>query len=76
MINSEVFLQVFQSVFDETSPDQIQFSTNFRDLEEWSSLIVLSLLVSIEENLGKTITARDIEKSITVEDLYTLVNSK
>lgn len=76
MIDSEIFLQVFQSVFDETSPDQIQFSTNFRDLDEWSSLSILGLLVSLEENFGKSITAHEIEKSITVEDLYSLVNGK
>ena len=69
-----MFLAKFQSIFDETAPEQIQLSTNFKDLEEWSSLLILSLIVLCEEEYNVKLSPTDIDKAKKVEDLYRLVN--
>ena len=72
MIEKSTFLNNFKELFDETSPDQITFQSHFRDLDEWSSLIVLSLIVQFEDNYNVKLSPEKIESAVTVEDLYQL----
>jgi acyl carrier protein len=72
MVSKESFLETFRSLFDETPPEKVQMDTEYKELDEWSSLIVLSVMVAMEENFGKSITAKQIEEAMTVEDLYNL----
>ena len=76
MVPKDSFLKTFQSIFDETLPDQILISTQFKMLDEWSSLMVLSLMVLFEEEYERKLTPADIEKAKTVEDLYMLIDKK
>lgn len=73
MINKEIFLENFRELFDETDPSDIQLSTVFKDLDEWSSLIVLSLIVHFEDNYKVKLAPQDINNSETIEDLYRLI---
>lgn len=75
MEDKQHFLEIFRSVFDETDPEDIQLNTVFKNLEEWSSLTLLALVVTIEENFKKEVSAKEIEKASRVEDLYNLVKS-
>lgn len=75
MINREEFLEVFRSVFDETEPKEVNFETSFKCLDEWSSLTLLALIATMEDSFSATLTAKDIEKLTTVEELYSFVNS-
>ena len=38
------FVELFAELFDETDPSSIKADTVFRDLDEWSSLIGLSVI--------------------------------
>jgi acyl carrier protein len=69
MIQKNNFLVKFRKLFDETDESFIQFDTKFKDLEEWSSLIILSLMVMCEEEFNTRISPGEIEKSIYVSDL-------
>lgn len=73
MIEEKKFLEVFTSIFDETEPSEIAMDTEFKELAEWSSLVTLSAIVAMEENFQKTLTAKEIDSSKTVADLYNLV---
>ena len=73
MVSKDSFLKAFHSIFDETPEDQILISTKYKQLDEWSSLVVLSLIVLFEEEYKSTLTVADIEKAKTVEDLYNLI---
>lgn len=70
MISKEDFLETFQSIFDDTPADQVSLSTPFKELEEWSSLHVLSLIVVIEQKFSLLLTAKQIDAANTVEDIY------
>ena len=46
--------------------------TNFRDLEEWSSLSVMELIALYDDEFDKQIGDVDIKKCTTIGDLYKL----
>jgi acyl carrier protein len=68
------FIELFQEQFDET--EGIEASTVFHDLDEYSSLIALSIIAMIDEEFDVTIKGDDMKSSVTVEDLYNKVISK
>ena len=70
------FVKAFAAEFDETPEDQFKADTEFKTLDDWSSLTALSIIAMVDENLDKTITGADIRASKTIEDLFNLANSK
>ena len=70
------FVALFAEQFDETDASEIQASTVFHDLEEYSSLIALSIIAMIDEEFDVTIKGDDMRASVTVEDLYNKVVEK
>ena len=70
------FVALFAEQFDETDASEIQAKTNFRDLDEWSSLIALSIIAMADEEFDVTLLGDDIRNSNTVEDLYNIVKSR
>jgi len=70
------FVEAFAAEFEETPADQFKADTEFKTLEDWSSLTALSIIAMVDENMDKTITGADIRASKTVEDLFNLANSK
>lgn len=70
------FLADFVEQFDDTDASEIQADTVFHELDEWSSLIGMSLIAMVKTIYGKTITGKEIRECVTVEDLFNLVSSK
>ena len=70
------FVELFAEQFDETDASEIQASTVFHDLEDYSSLIALSIIAMIDEEFDVTIKGDDMRASVTVEDLYNKVVEK
>ena len=71
-----VFVQNFANQFDETDAEVFTPETRFRDLDEWSSLIGLSIILMVDEEYGITLGADDMKKAETIEDLFNIVQSK
>lgn len=72
----EKFITDFADQFDDTEASKITAVTNFADLDEWSSLTVLSIIAMIKTEYGKTITGSEIRSCNTVEDLFNFVTNK
>lgn len=70
------FIKNFADQFDETDPSQIKADTNFKDLEEWSSLIALSVIAMVDEEYDVVIKGADIKNSTTVEDLFNIIKEQ
>ena len=70
------FVELFAEQFDETDASEIQASTVFHDLDEYSSLIALSIIAMVDEEFDVTIKGDDMRASVTVEDLYNKVVDK
>ena len=63
----------FAGQFDDTPADQITAETNFRHLEERSSLIALSIIAMIDEEYGVTLKGEDIKNATTIQDIFNRV---
>lgn len=70
------FVLNFADLFDDTDPSEIKPDTNFRELDEWSSLIGMSVIALAKTTYGKTITGSEFRACNTVEDLFNLIKNK
>ena len=70
------FIQNFADQFDETDASVFTAETRFRDLEEWSSLIGLSIIAMVDDEYDVTLKGDDIKTSNTIQDIYEKVQSK
>ena len=70
------FIEAFAEEFDDTDMSEFKADTEFKTLDEWSSLVALSIISMVDENFDKTITGADLRGSKTIEDLYNLVLAK
>lgn len=70
------FFEHFHEELDETDIDEISIKTDFKNIEEWDSLVALSIIAMIDEEFEILITGSDMNSSTTIEDLYNLILSK
>lgn len=70
------FIEDFVGQFDDTSADQIKPDTNFRELDEWSSLIALSIIAMVDEEYGVILKGDDIKNAKTIQDIFNVVVAK
>ena len=70
------FIENFAAQFEETDPSLIKAQTKFRELEEWSSLMALSVIAMADDEYEVQLKGDDIKNSTTVEDLYDIIKSK
>ncbi len=77
MAQSELnrFLQVFQTLFQDGN-SLINADTQFRNLEEWSSMQALIVIAAIDEHFGVTVAEREFREAKTVADLHQLTIKK
>lgn len=72
----EEFVALFAEQFDDTDASEIKASTAFHNLDEWSSLIGLSIIAMVDEEFNVSLKGDDVKNSVTVEDLYNRVKAK
>lgn len=70
------FIQNFAEVFEDTDLKEFVPETNYRDLDEWSSLIALSVLAMIDEEYDVQLKGEEMRATKTIQDLFNLVSSK
>lgn len=70
------FIENFAAQFDDTDASEFKAETIFKELDEWSSLIALSIIAMVDEEYDITIKGDDIRNSETIMDLYNIVNSR
>lgn len=70
------FIQNFADQFDETDASVFTAETAFRELEEWSSLIALSIMSMIDEEYDVVLTADEMRSTNTIQELFNIVSSK
>ena len=67
---------LFAELFDDTDMSEIKASTEFHELDEWSSLIGLSVIALADEEFEVALKGDDVKNAVTVEDLYNIIISK
>lgn len=64
------FIEKFAEQFDDTEMSEFLPETKFKELDEWSSLIALSVIAMVDEEYNISISSDAIRESVTLEDLY------
>ena len=70
------FVAHFAEQFDATDASVFTPETRFRDIDEWSSLIGLSVIAMVDEEYDVTLKGDDVKNSNTILDLYNIVKSR
>lgn len=72
----EKFVSGFAEQFDDTELSEINPATCFKELDEWSSLVGMSVIAFVKTVYNKPLTGKELRECDTVEDLFNLVSSK
>ena len=70
------FIEQFADQFDETDVSAFTPKTDFKNLDEWSSLTALSIIAMIDVCFGVRINGDDIRSANTIDELFQIVSSK
>lgn len=70
------FISNFAEQFDDLDASILTPETEFKALEDWNSLVALSVIAMIDEEYDVTIKGDDIRSAKTIQDLYNNVSSK
>ena len=68
------FIQNFADQLDDTTAETLTPGTNFRDLDDWSSLAALSIIAMVDDEYGVSISSEDFKNSQTIQDLFDQIN--
>ena len=69
------FIENFANQFDDTDVSVFSSETRFRELDEWSSLLALSVLAMVDEEYDVQLKADQMRKANTVQELFDIVKS-
>ena len=75
-MDKEQFIEHFAGLFEDTDTSNFTMETDFRDNEEWSSILGLECMAMIKMEYEVALRGEDIMKSKTIGDLYNIVASK
>lgn len=70
------FISNFADQFDDIDASTLKGDTVFKELDDWNSLVALSVIAMIDEEYDVTLKGNDITSSDTIEDLFNTVKSK
>lgn len=70
------FIEHFAEQFEDTELSEFKPETVFHELDEYTSLIALSIILMIDEEYGVAIDANEMSAAVTIEDLFNTVKSK
>ena len=70
------FIENFADQFEDTEANVFTAETKYREWDEWSSLVALSILAMIDEEYDVQLKGEEMRATNTVRELYDLVVSK
>lgn len=66
------FIERLAEAVEIESVENLMPETEFRELDDWSSLSVMLLIAFFDEEFDKEISSSAIKECITIQDLYNL----
>lgn len=70
------FIANFADQFENTESSEFTAETKFRELDEWSSLLALSILAMVDEEYDVQLKGEEMRATNTIQELFDLVESK
>lgn len=71
----KLFIENFASQLDETELEMLAPDTAFRELEEWSSFLALSIMAMVKTEYDVELSADEMRNANTIQELYDVVKS-
>ena len=75
-MNIEEFIVNIENEFDDLKPGLLKPESKYRELFDWNSINALILIAMIKTEYDVAITAEDLVKTKTVQDIYKIVESR
>jgi acyl carrier protein len=72
----DTFIRQIEDEFDDLKPGVLKPESRFREVFEWNSINALILIAMVKTEYDVTLTADDLINSKTVQDIYTLVETR
>lgn len=69
------FIEKFAEAIEVESIDELTPETEFRELDEWSSISVMLTIAFFDEEFSKEINSSDFSGCKTIQDLYNLASA-
>ena len=70
------FVAHFAEQFEETEASVFTPETKFRELEEWSSLLGLSIIAMVSEEYDIVLNGHDMRQANTIGELFEIAKQK
>lgn len=70
------FISNFAAQFEDTEESVFNAETKFRELDEWSSLLALSIIAMVDEEYDVQLKGEEMRSAATIQELFDLVKSK
>lgn len=75
-MDEKLFIKNFAEQFDDTDESSLSLKTSFRDIDEWTSIIALSIMAMCAEEYDVILSANEMENAEKIEDVYNIVKSR
>ena len=75
-MNIQEFIENFADQPDATEVADLNADTNFRELDDWSSLSALAVLGMIDDEYDVQLKGNEMRGANTIQELFDLVSSK
>lgn len=75
-MNIEEFISNFAEILDDTDVSELTPDTNFRELDDWSSICALGLISMLAEEYDVQLSVKEFQEADTIQKLFNLVESK
>lgn len=69
------FIEKFAEQFEDTEVSVFKEDTEFKTLDEWTSLMALSIIAMIDEEYDVRAKGNDIKNAVTIKDLFEIVKA-
>lgn len=70
------FISNFADQFDDVDASALTPETEFKNLDDWNSLVALSVIAMIDEEYDVTVKGNDITGAKTIQDLFNIVSER
>ena len=70
------FVAHFAEQFEDTEKSVFTPETKFRELEEWSSIMALSIIAMVDEEYDVTLKGAEMKAANTIEELFNIAKNK
>jgi len=70
------FISKIENEFEDVEPGSVKPATQFRNHFDWTSVNALILFSMINVEYNVTLSAEDLQKSTTIQDLFNIIETK